>query len=148
MAKSKFKAFKYAASYLRKLPINIVASEMALRWIAKIKIRNGYTVPAIILLCWRFTSNAIPEHAEAALGCGNLFCAEQWRVFKTMNFVVSNIEHCVCHKEMSTKKQKLVILNLLLGGSESGKQGSLLQPRREKMATAAGEIVARGRRNA
>ena len=137
-----FEARQSAAEYLRKLPINIMASEMALRWLSKIAVKNRYTVPAVILLCWRFTSNMIPECAEAVLGRGNVFCAEQWRVFAAMNFTVSNVGKCVlCSpKAQTAKHQKVIIFNLLCGDHHH-----LSLMRRQRLATAAGEIVARGR---
>lgn len=132
------------ASVLRKLPINICAAEMSLRWLKTLPVRNSCTIPCVILLCWLFTTTSIPAHAEASLGYGPAFVLEQWRVFGDMNYAVSNLHKCVLHKPDSPstiKYQKHVIFKLLC---QNPSTASLTK--RTFLAAASGEIVARARR--
>ena len=132
------------ASVLRKLPINICAAEMSLRWLKMLHVKNSYTIPCVIFLCWLFTTTSIPAHAEASLGYGPAFVAEQWRVFADMNFAVSNLNRCVLHKPDSPstiKHQKNVIFGLLCSNISTTSLA-----KRGKLAAAAGEIVARAKR--
>lgn len=132
--------------YQRQLQIDLLPIEMALRWLIRLPPINIHSVPATLLLCWKFVTRNIDTKDIYVLGKGKEFAREEWRIFKAMHFDVNNIKNCrfACINKahlLTARQQKLVIFNIF--SKHAGKHSIAL---RQQNATCAGEIVAIARR--